>query len=132
MVLARFPDFNNENVTFRPGLVVGIYEVEILRDKTLVSHFIAKIRWLKNNDQRDCFKDISNIEVWSTDFESHSQFIPAKFITGRVATYVYDIDVTQCYASRIRLVDRVNFVIALPTRSILSSERTNSVAGFAE
>ena len=41
MVLARFPDFNNENVTFRPGLVVGIYEVEILRDKTLVSHFIA-------------------------------------------------------------------------------------------
>lgn len=115
MILARWPAVDS---SIRPAHVVGLYNIELLNE---TSHFIAKVKWLKEHEHRYSFGRNSNLEVWCTDFLSEAtfNFIPVKFITGRFVAVVQDLDVTG--ESNYPLVDRVNMVIALPSRSTVST-----------
>ena len=101
----------------RPAVITNLLEVKIKisGDEERKNHFIAKVKWLKANDNQHVFGVNSNLDVWSTDFEDHS-FIPTKFIGGRALFIKQDIDVS---VNHHLMVDRVYLVMSLPTRSIL-------------
>ena len=119
LIIARWPDFACQGIQYRPAVVIGLYQVRVLfGDDSTRMHFLAKVEWLKENENRHCFG--SNIEVWNTDYvrQPPFSFIPAKFISGRYVAIKQYIDVTG--NSRYPLVDFVNIVITLPTRSVIS------------
>ena len=119
MVLARWPDFESQQIILRPAVITGLYQIKVLFEDDAKTHFLAKVKWLKENQHRHCFGFSSNLQVWNTDYISQPfSFIPAKFIKGRCVTIKQDIDVTG--NGNYPLVDRVNIIMTLPTRSIIS------------
>ena len=79
---------------------------------------VARLQWFKENRHRYFFGQNSNLEAWNTDFDLRAKnFVPSKFITNRIAIVKVDLDVTN--GGRHCLIDRVNLIIKLPTKSSL-------------
>ena len=118
IVLARYPSSSNV-VTLRPAVITGLYELSIIRQEDVkIAHFVAKVKWLKENENKDFFGKNANLEIWSTDFDPHAHtFIPAKYIFNRVTLIKTDLNVTK--SGRFPLIDRVYIMVKLPTKSIL-------------
>ena len=115
-VLARHPG----TAELVPAIVQSLYCVRMIMEGGDVNeHFIAKVKWLKENENRFIFGVNSRLELWSTDLSDSFPYIPTKFISGRfVKVHGRDIEVTN--GTRFRMVDRPYIVIPLPTRSMNS------------
>ena len=119
LVLARYPDFSDPQISLRPAMVIGLHQVSVMhQDGTKASHFIGKVKWLKPNTNKHFFGQNANLDIWCTDFDAHAKpFIPAKYISNRVTLIKIDLDLTK--GGRLPLVDRVYIMVKLPTKSIL-------------
>ena len=72
-ILARWP-LELGSAEIRPAVVIKVFEITIfLGDVEAMrqTHFIAKVKWLKEEEKRNVFGFNSSLDVWCTDDDTH-------------------------------------------------------------
>ena len=125
-ILGRYlgENFDVSSIVIRPALVENIYQVQVIllennKEKS-VSHWICECKWLRYLPFKDLYGFNSPTKIWNTETERYSiaSFLPAKFITGRFACCREKV--THYDERNIRLSDKVNVIVPLPSKSIAS------------
>jgi len=120
-ILAHYLFREDVSVDTRPGIVQGLYEVNLVfEDNRNVKAFFVECKWLLKHPCQYEFGENCMLEVWSTGYENWnniSPFIPLHFLKGKFVSIETSMKFKPRTGRPFQLTDNVNLIIPLVSKS---------------